>query len=277
MTSNISLNMASLYNPYLLSLKNNSQDSTAGSGTQNQMLDSLLGQDGNSIIFDQLNAMAVQNGYTGQLTSTNNNSKPANTEKVAQMLQAGNKQEVKDEMGAQAVPALMAIVKDTSQPMQVRIDAVATLAKLVDEGKAPASCLVSLLKDPNSKDMAERAMANVGKEIMPVVKQMLNGSDPELKQSAINILNDMKDAWAGYENDPKWGQECRELLPEVDQLLQKVNNNSNSSNTSTGSTNSSGNTNSYNETYSGDLSLDDPDHPKNFAGFTRQFANYSKF
>lgn len=199
--------------------------------------------------------MATQNGMPAN--STNNQ----NTQQIAGMLEAGNKEAVKD-MGAQAVPSLMAIVKDTSQPMQVRIDAIATLAKLVDEGKAPASCLVQLLKDPNCKDMAERAMANVGKEIMPVVKQMLN--DPSMRESAINILNDMKDAWAGYENDPKWGQECQELLPEVDKLLNEINNSNNSNNNDT--TNNTNNNNTQ-----------DNDDNSKYAGFTRQYVDFSKF
>lgn len=220
---------------------------------------------GDQMLLNSLAGIASQNGYgnigvgnTQATTSTNGDSMKEN---VASMLEAGNKQEVKDQYGAKAVPALLAIVKDTSQPEQVRIDAIATLAKLVDEGKAPASCLVQLLKDPNCKDMAERALANVGKEALPVVKQLLNSGDPQMKESAKNILNDMKDAWAGYENDPKWGQECQELLPEVDKLLEGVNKKETATN------------NSQQSTYD----ADDPNNPQNLAGFNRQYVSFSPF
>lgn len=171
----------------------------------------------NKNIMNMLDALAMQNGYIPGL-----NKDGQNFSRIAKMLQAGNKEDVKD-MAEDAVPYLTAISKAASQPLGVRVDAIATLAKLVEEGKAPISCLIALLKDSNCKDMAERALANIGKEALPAVEQLLNGSDPELRQSAINILNDMKDAWTGYENDPKWGTECKELMPAVDELLEKVN------------------------------------------------------
>lgn len=260
MQSGINLNTASLYNTSLFQKRkehaeaqdNNNITSTTNSWQQGN---------GEELLFNSLQGIARNNGYQTSPINQTNNSQAANTEQIADMLEAGNKQEVKDQMGAKAVPALMSIVQDTSKPMNVRVDAIATLAKLVDEGKAPASCLVQLLKDPNCKDMAERALANVGKEAMPAVKQLLNSGDPQLKESAKNILNDMKDAWAGYENDPKWGQECQQLLPEVDELLNKVENKDNKNQ----------NQNNINNTFE----QDDPDNPINFAGYNRQFINFS--
>ena len=207
-------------------------------------------------------------GVINSAYGVNNTASAQNTEQVAQMLASGNKQQVKDEMGAAAVPALMQIVQDTSQPENVRVDAIATLAKLVDEGKAPASCLVQLLKNPNCKDMAERALANVGKEAMPVVKQLLKSGDPEMKESAKNILYDMQDAWAGYENDPKWGAECNELLPEVEQLLTQIENKDNNNNNQYGNYNTQTANNNY--------SYDDPNNPANIAGYNRQYVDFSQ-
>lgn len=221
MSSNLSLNTANLYRPFMLNKKSSASEEITGKNNDNAQSDSLTPMNGEDLLLNSLYAIASQNGYENPALT---NKKPANTEQVAEMLKAGNKQEVKDEMGADAVPALVSIVKDTSQPMQVRIDAIATLAKLVDEGKAPASCLVNLLKDPNCKDMAERAMANVGEEIMPVVKQLLNSGDPQLKASATNILQDMVDAWTGYENDPKWGAEAQKVIPQAQALLNRTNN-----------------------------------------------------
>jgi uncharacterized protein (UPF0147 family) len=216
MASNVGFNVSNIGQSLFQGLNKKIQDSESQTSQSFSSLPSLYNNtDGDSLLMNSLNAMATQNGMPV------NNANAQTTQQITEMLAAGNKEEVKD-MGAQAVPSLMAIVKDTSQPMNVRVDAIATLAKLVDEGKAPASCLVQLLKDPNSKDMAERALANVGKEAMPAVKQLLKSGDPEMQQSAKNILNDMKDAWAGYENDPKWGQECQELMPEVDKLLNEV-------------------------------------------------------
>lgn len=266
MSSGLSFNATNFYKPLSFSTKPNNTNAQNQYSAANS-LDSLVGQaDGEQLLMNSLYAIANQNGYnTNPINSTGAN-QAQNTEQVAEMLEAGNKQQVKDEMGAQAVPALLAIVKDTSQPEQVRIDAIATLAKLVDEGKAPASCLVQLLKDPNCKDMAERAMANVGKEIMPVVKQLLNSGDPQMQESAKNILHDMQDAWAGYENDPKWGQECQELLPEVEKLLAQVDKKENNGKTQTTQ-------NQTAQNYYQDA--DDPNNPANLAGYNRQHINFS--
>ncbi|MEW5818675.1 MAG: hypothetical protein AB1782_00665 [Cyanobacteriota bacterium] len=269
MSSTLSLNGANFYRPVNNNLKTNYSDTQQSDYDVNGNNSQVASTNGEELLLNSLYAIANQNGYDMSSVKGVSNNNAQNTSEVAEMLAAGKKQEVKDKMGAQAVPALMAIVKDTSQPMQVRVDAIATLAKLVDEGKAPASCLVQLLKDPNCKDMAERAMANVGKEIMPVVKQLLNSSDPALKESAKNILNDMKDAWAGYENDPKWGQECQELLPEVDKLLKDIDNKEKTQN-------STQNVNNYNDTQ--DINdPNDPNNPANSAGFNRQYVNFSKF
>lgn len=260
MSGKLALNGTGFYNPYMASSKNQKHQGLVEDSNYSNYQSYETPADGSNMLLNSLMSIASQNGINGinGVNGTSQNS-AVSKDKVAEMLQAGNKQEVKDKMGAAAVPALMAIVKDTSQPMNVRVDAIATLAKLVDEGKAPASCLVQLLKDPNSKDMAERALANVGKEAMPVVKQLLKSGDPAMQQSAKNILNDMVDAWSGYENDPKWGAECKELLPEVNAMLNKINNNDNNDKT----TNS--NTSTNNE-----------DDKSNKLGITRQFVEFAR-
>lgn len=260
MQAGINLNTASLYNTSLFQ-KRTGQTNPQQNNDTTYTTPSWMQGNGEELLLNSLNAIASNNGYQTNAISQTGNSQTANTEQIAEMLKSGNKQEVKDQMGAKAVPGLMSIVQDTSQPMNVRVDAIATLAKLVDEGKAPASCLVQLLKNPDCKDMAERALANVGKEAMPAVKQLLKSGDPQLKESAKNILNDMKDAWAGYENDPKWGQECQELMPEVDKLLNKIEKKDNDNQ----------NQNNINNT----TNPDDPNNPINLAGYNRQYINFS--
>lgn len=259
----LNLNAAGLYKPVQVNSQKNLTPEDQIQNAINKYVDDPYVKGGDQMLLNSLAGIASQNGYgnigVGNTQTATGTQDASMKDQVAGMLEAGNKQEVKDKLGAKAVPALMSIVQDTSQPMQVRVDAIATLAKLVDEGKAPASCLVQLLKDPNSKDMAERALANVGKEAMPAVKQLLKSGDPAMKESAKNILNDMKDAWAGYENDPKWGQECQELLPEVDKLLEKVEKNDKTQTDQT--------------TYD----PDDPNNPQNLAGYSRQYVNFSPF